>query len=82
MKIPRLWKIWLLLCVVMTVGYYNLVFVGQVPARPEEFKLVFTYGYGTGSVLDTQKGTFTKDMILDPNITIQLTLSEQELDTL
>lgn len=33
------------------------------------------------NILDTEKGTFTKDMILDPEITIKLVFSDSELET-
>ncbi len=49
----------------------------------ESFSLVFKYGVGgapTKNVLDTARGTFTKDMIVDPPATVKLKLSEDDLD--
>ena len=31
-------------------------------------------------ILDTFKGTYTKDMVMDPSITVPLSLSEEEMD--
>lgn len=47
---------------------------------PSDFGLVFKYGVGARNELDTFHGTYTKDMIGDPPITIPMTLSEEELD--
>ncbi len=47
------------------------------------FSLVFEYGVGgapTKNVLDTARGTFTKDMIMDPPVTVKLKLSDDDLD--
>jgi len=46
------------------------------------FNLVFKYGVGARNELDTFNGTFTKDMIIDPPVTVNLTLSKEELDTI
>ena len=42
--------------------------------------LVFKYGVGAKNVLDTAKGTFTKDMIVDPARKVALRLTAEELD--
>ena len=45
--------------------------------------LVFKYGVGgapTKNVLDTASGTFTKDMIMDPPVTVKLKLSGDDLN--
>lgn len=42
-------------------------------------KLVFSYGIGARNVLDTQRGTFTKDMVLASPITVELRLTDDEL---
>lgn len=46
------------------------------------FDFVLKYGVGAKNVLDTDHGTFTKDMIVDPSITIPLTLTHNELDAI
>jgi hypothetical protein len=44
-----------------------------------DFNLIFKYGVGEKNELNTFRGTFTKDMVIDPSIKIRLTLSKQEL---
>ena len=47
------------------------------------FNLVFMYGVGgapTKNVLDTARGTFTRDMIMDPPVTVNLKLSSDDLN--
>jgi len=70
-----------LLALAVVFAYYNLRPFDSVPDRPEEFELVFRYGVSAKNVLDTREDTFTKDLILDPSITVQLALTERELDT-
>ena len=57
-----------------TVGCFN--------RTPEEsnFNLIFKYGVGAKNILDTFQGTYTKDMVMDPSITVELSLSEEEMD--
>ncbi len=50
--------------------------------RESNFNLVFKYGVGARNELDTFNGTFTKDMISDPSITVNLYLSEEEMDSI
>ena len=53
------------------------------PPAGSNFSLVFEYGVGgapTKNVLDTARGTFTKDMIMDPPVTVKLKLGEDELN--
>jgi len=45
-----------------------------------DFNLIFKYGVTARNELNTFKGTFTKDMVADPSITIDLTLTEEEMD--
>ncbi len=63
-------------------GYYQIrPNIGHVPERPNNFTLIFKYGIGSRNILDTREGTFTKDLILDPPITVELSLTEEELQT-
>lgn len=78
-KIPRRLITLGLLGVVLALGYYNLIFLGPVPERPEEFDIVLTYGYGPGNTLDTRDNTYTS-RLTDPKITIEIALTEEELD--
>ncbi len=49
---------------------------------PSGIDLIFKYGITARNTLDTFQGTFTKDMIMDPAITIELALSEEEMDSI
>ena len=48
--------------------------------NPSNFNLIFKYGVGAKNELNTFEGTYTKDMIMDPSITVKLPLSQEELD--
>ena len=52
------------------------------PITPSEsnFNLIFAYGVGAKNRLDTFKGIYTKDMVVDQSITVNLYLSKNELD--
>ena len=54
--------------------------VGCDEAEPESagFNLEFKYGITARNVLDTFEGTYTKDMVIDPPITVELSLSAAE----
>ncbi|MFC1919116.1 hypothetical protein ACFLWW_04025, partial [Chloroflexota bacterium] len=45
-----------------------------------DFNLIFKYGVMARNELDTFQGTYTKDMVADPPITVNLSLTEEELD--
>lgn len=51
------------------------------PDRPDDFGLIFRYGVTRGNVLNTFDQTFTKDLVLDPSVTVDLNLSNEELDS-
>jgi len=50
-------------------------------AEPE-FNFIFKYGFSGRNTLNTFQGTFTKDMIFDPAITINLTLTAEEMKSI
>ena len=50
------------------------------PPSPSNFNLIFKYGVGARNELNTFDSTYTKDMITDPSITVNLSLSKEELD--
>ncbi|OGO30551.1 MAG: hypothetical protein A2Z29_11270 [Chloroflexi bacterium RBG_16_56_11] len=53
----------------------------QPPATtPADFNLIFKYGITARNTLDTFQGMYTKDMILDPAITVELSLTQEEMD--
>ncbi len=49
-------------------------------ATPADFDLFFMYGHD--NILDTFNGTYTKDMVADPDITIRFSLSQADKDTI
>ncbi len=51
-----------------------------LPCTDSDFNLIFKYGVGARNVLNTFTGTYTKDMVVDPPITVKLCLSEEDLD--
>jgi len=56
----------------------------EAPARPtmpteRTPKIIFCYGVGAKNILNTFEGTFTKDLIGDPPITIRMWLTDEEI---
>lgn len=52
----------------------------DVPAAmPPDFEFVLRYGVMARNVLDTAGGTFTHDMVTDPSVTTDLTLTTEEM---
>ena len=81
-KIPRRLIIIGLLGIVLVLGYYNIRPLFYTPSYPEDLQIVFKYGVNTRNILNTSAGTYTKDLIQDPPITTELTLTKRELDTI
>jgi len=50
------------------------------PPRPEHFHFIFKYGPMAKDVLNTFNGTYTWDMVIGPSVTINMTLTEEDLD--
>ena len=70
--------------IAVTLAYVvSMLFVGFVwnplYSPRGDFNLVFKYGVGAKNELNTFRGMYTKDMVIDHSITIRLTLSQQEL---
>ncbi len=54
-----------------------------MPAQmPMDFEFSVKYGVGNKNILNTFEDTFTKDMVVDPPITINLALSQEEMKTI
>ena len=51
---------------------------GSRSPEPQILGLVFAFGPGAKNVLDTTRGTFTKDMILASPVTVPMTLTAEE----
>ena len=64
----------LMLALLGTVG------CGTSTRRESDFNLIFKYGVGAKNELNTFEETYTKDMVMDPSITVNLALSQEELD--
>ena len=67
---------------VLTILVPVLGMVGCNEAEPQvsDFNLEFKYGITARNILDTFEGTYTKDMVADPPVSIDLSLSEEEKD--
>lgn len=48
--------------------------------KPSDFGFILNYGVGAKNQLDTLNGTYTKDMIVEPEITTILKLSDEDLN--
>ena len=72
------------LALIVLSAYFLLVFsgCGNTPPGESDFNLTFEYGVGAKNELNTFDGTYTRDMVLDPSITVELSLSEEELDSI
>jgi hypothetical protein len=71
----------LLLAVSLTLIAVIVSLQNTGPSSQEnDFNLLFRHGVGAKNELNTFEGTYTKDMVLDPPITISLILSEEELE--
>ncbi|WP_313885246.1 hypothetical protein [Clostridium sp. DJ247] len=65
------------------VGCNSTSTKNQLPeSKPKDFNFVFNYGVNAKNQLDTAKGQFTKDMVLEPSITTNLKLSDDEISTI
>ena len=62
-----------------------VVLLAQVPTVHGEgtsISIVYDYGVHGRNKLDTISGTYTKDMVVDPSVTVKLTLTNEERDTI
>jgi len=75
----RRWSIMIVLALVAALLGTDCV-APSPPPSPSNFNLIFKYGVGAKNELNTSQGTYTKDMIMDPSITVNLSLSKEELD--
>lgn len=51
-------------------------------SKPKDFNFVFNYGVGGKNQLDTIKGQYTKDMVIEPSISTNLKLTDEEMNTI
>ncbi len=67
----------------VAVGYFLLKQTYHYPTNPTgepaNFNLVFKYGVGAKNELSTFNQTYTRDMVMDQPVTVQLKFSDSEL---
>jgi len=83
----RLFKKIMCLCLFLIafsfVGCNSTSTKNQLPeSKPKNFNFIFNYGVNAKNQLDTAKGQFTKDMVLEPSITTNLKLTDDEMNTI
>ena len=64
----------------LVVSFAGMAGCNEQKPEVSGFNLEFKYGITARNILDTFKGTYTKDMVADPSVTIDLSLSEEEKD--
>jgi len=64
--------------VVLVVGLLGMWGCDSWAPGESDFNLIFKYGITAKNELDTFQGTYTKDMVIDPSITVPLSLSVEE----
>jgi hypothetical protein len=72
----------LIVCLISSSLFLYLTGCDNPAPEKPSFNLIFKYGVTAKNELDTFKGKFTKDMIADPSITVELSLSEQEMESI
>lgn len=73
-------KVWLIIArLALVATLLGLMGCGNPTPGESNFNLIFKYGVGARNELNTFKGTYTKDMVSDPSITVNIYLSEEEL---
>ncbi|WP_253200693.1 hypothetical protein [Clostridium sp. CF012] len=55
---------------------------GLPDVKPKDFNFVFNYGVNSKNGLNTIKREYTKDMVIDPSITTNLILSNEEMNSI
>ena len=74
-------KEWLIaVSLALVVALLGMVGCNSGTTGESSFNLIFKYGVMARNEVDTFQGTYTKDMIIDPSITVKLSLSEEEMD--
>ncbi|MFC2015244.1 hypothetical protein ACFLUP_04565 [Chloroflexota bacterium] len=64
----------------LVIGVSIMAACSPSPPAKSDFNLLFRYGVGANNDLNTFSGTYTKDMINAPSITVPLLLTDEELD--
>lgn len=73
----------LFLVVFSLIGCKSTSTENQLPnGKPLDFNFVFNYSVNAKNQIDTIKGQYTKDMVIDPPVTTNLILSDKEMNTI
>ena len=63
-----------ILVIFVMTGFLILCQKDNQIQKPDDFNFIFMYGVGGKNEIDTFKGTYTKDMVTEPSITIDFKL--------
>lgn len=75
--------LYILLIAILLVGCNTTSTKNQLSlAKPKDFNFVFNYGVGAKNQLDTIKGQYTKDMVIEPSVSTNLKLTDEEMNTI
>jgi len=69
-----------ILVIFVMTGFLILCQKDNQIQKPDDFNFIFRYGVGGKNEIDTFKGTYTKDMVTEPSITIDFKLSDSEME--
>lgn len=65
------------------VGCNSVATKNKLPVvKPKDFNFVFNYGVNSKNQLNTVKRQYTKDMVMDPSVTTNLILSDEEMNSI
>lgn len=75
--------LYLFLIIFSSVGCNSTNIKNKLPdAKPKDFNFVFNYGVNAKNQLNTIRGQYIKDMIIEPSITTDLMLSDEEMNSI
>ncbi|NJD53862.1 MAG: hypothetical protein FIB07_13460 [Candidatus Methanoperedens sp.] len=79
MKNKKLILSGILLIAFIILEVYLFIHTTRPPANDDiDFNITFRYGVEGKNELNTFKGTYMKDMVIDPSITVNLSLTKEE----
>ena len=67
--------IWILVILFLFSGCTQPI---EIPEKPTNFDIHYSFGVGEGNILDTENSLYVKDMICDPSVEYEFILSEYE----
>ena len=82
-KMIKLFQLFLFLTFFLTL-WCNKSTEPAYDCQPDEntMNMIFSYGVASKNILNTFECIYTKDMVVDPSITINLQLTKSELDSI